>query len=312
MRGCLNFLAHADLSCTILHRTSNLPESRPVQHIHYIIHCMGHEMDIQQQVIQLLQQWQAQLWHFLPNVLSAVLILILFWLLALGSRWVSVRFDHRLTRSHVRVGRIVGWLAYGFFLISGVFLALDALHLTQFLTHMLAGAGIVGIVAGFAFKDIASNAFAGMLVNIQRPFTVGDWVEMDGVFGRVKTISLLTTAMEDVTGQMVYVPNHLIYNDCFKNYSTTGKWRVVIACGAGSTDDLARVQSVALDEVAKISQHLPDEPMDVCFKDISAAGCHFDVRFWIAFETHEQYLATVSEAVARLKSRFQTENISLL
>ena len=45
-------------------------------------------MDIRQQTTQLLQQWQTQLWQWVPNVVSAVLILLLFWLLALASRWL--------------------------------------------------------------------------------------------------------------------------------------------------------------------------------------------------------------------------------
>ena len=76
-------------------------------------------MDIRQQTTQLLQQWQAQLWHWVPNVVSAVLILLLFWLLALASRWLCVRFDHRISGGQVHVGRLLGWAVYVFFLVSG-------------------------------------------------------------------------------------------------------------------------------------------------------------------------------------------------
>ena len=269
-------------------------------------------MDIRQQTTQLLQQWQTQLWQWVPNVVSAVLILLLFWLLALASRWLCVRFDHRISGGQVHVGHLLGWAVYVFFLVSGAFLALDALKLTQFLTHMLAGAGIVGIVAGFALQDIAANAFAGMLVRLQRPFDAGQWVEVNSAFGQVREISMLTTAIDTPDGQTVYVPNQLIYRNNFKNYSTLGKRRVVIACGASLGDDLAQVQQLALAEINQIPGRLPGSGADFYWKDLSAAGCHFEVGFWIAFQEYSQYLAAVDEAVSRLKNRFATEKINLV
>lgn len=69
-------------------------------------------------------------------------------------------------------------MVYGAMCFSGVVLALEILNLASFITHMLAGAGIIGIIAGFALKDVASNAFAGFLLKSQRPFEVGQWVNI--------------------------------------------------------------------------------------------------------------------------------------
>ena len=270
-------------------------------------------MSSESQITHLLRQWRESLWQFLPHVLSAVLVLLLFWLLARLGRHMAARMDERLARmpGHLRVGRALGWALYGFFMLSGVFLALDALNLTGFLTHLLAGAGIEGIVSGFAFKDIASNLFAGLLVRSQRPFMLGDWVELNGAFGQVREITTLTTAIDTIQGRLVYVPNQLIYSANFTNYSRLGKARVVVKGGVSYGDDLAHVQTVALDEMRRMPCRLSDESVDFYFTDIGSSTYNFEVRFWIRYEGNAPYLAAMSEAIMRLKTRFDAEQIDL-
>lgn len=263
------------------------------------------------QVARLLAQWQQSIIHALPDIASAVLILLLFTVLAWLFRRASLRFYNRVFPGNPRAGQIIGMVAYGFFMLSGIFLALEVLDLAQFLTHLLAGAGIVGIIAGFAFKDIASNAFAGLLIKSQRPFDVGDWVGINGIYGVVETVGMVTTAVNTVKGQRVFVPNQLVYNNTFTNYSALGKQRVILQSGVSYGDDLAHVRTVALDEIGKIPMRLPDEEVDFYFTEISSSTYNFEVRFWIRFSQNKDSLEAMSEAVMQLKKRFEAENISI-
>ena len=104
-------------------------------------------------VTHALDTWQAQLWRALPDMVSALIVLVIFYVLA------AVRVYARLF-PHNKTGKLVGSLVYGAMCFSGVVLALEILKLAGFITHMLAGAGIIGIIAGFALKDVASNVFA--------------------------------------------------------------------------------------------------------------------------------------------------------
>lgn len=183
--------------------------------------------------------------------------------------------------------------------------------LTPFLMHMLAGAGIVGVVAGLALKDVVSNLFSGLLVRSQHLFALGDWVEVNNVFGQVVRAGTLTTTLENVAGQWVEVPNQLIYNQPVLNYSAKGKWHVIISCGVSYGDDLTRVRQVVVEELRQIRGVLAQEPIDCYFTEIGASTYQFDARYWIEFRHYADYLQARDEGIERLKNRFAAENISI-
>ena len=196
-------------------------------------------------------------------------------------------------------------------IVTGIFLSLEILGLESVLTKLLAGAGIVGIVAGFAFKDIASNAFAGFLLNMQKPFKEGDWVTIDNNFGTIKDIGWITTSIKTISGQEVFVPNQLIYNNSFTNYSTFKKRRVILQSGVSYGDDLDLVKKAALDEINQIESLLKKQGIDFYFTSIGGYAYNFEVRFWIKFNKQTDYLNAMSEAIMRIKRRFEQENISI-
>ena len=260
---------------------------------------------------QLLNKWGHSIVNFLPKILLAVLILVTFYFIAKTFKNLSLRFYSKVFKKQSEVAKLISIFIYFFFILSGIFLALEVLGLEGVLTKLLAGAGIVGIVAGFAFKDIASNAFAGFLLNMQRPFKNGDWVDIDGTFGTIKDIGGITTSIKTIAGQEVFVPNQLIYNNTFTNYSTFGKRRVIFSSGVSYGDDLDLVKLVSLEEVNKIDTVLKNEVIDFYFTEIGSYSYNFEVRFWIKFNHQKDYLNAMNEIIMRIKKRFEKEDISL-
>jgi len=249
--------------------------------------------------------------HVLPRIFMSLLVLLVFYILARLIRKYSLRFYERVLKTNNSMAQLISVVLYVVVMISGVFLALEVLGLENYVTKMLAGAGIVGIIAGFAFKDIASNMFSGMLVTLQKPFREGDWVSLDGVYGQVNNIGLITTSVKNISGQEVFVPNQLIYNATFTNFSSFNKRRIILKTGVSYGDDLDQVKQVALDEINQISALLKTEPIDFYFTDIGSYSYNFEVRFWIDFQQQTDYLKAMSEAIMRLKKRFEKENISI-
>ncbi len=259
----------------------------------------------------LLDKWQHSIFDYLPKMLLALMVLVVFYFIAKLFRNLSLKFYSRVFKKQADVAKIISVVVYFFFLLSGVFLTLGVLGLESVLTKLLAGAGIIGIVAGFAFKDIASNAFAGVLLNVQRPFRPNDWVEIDDNFGTIKDIGWITTSIKTISGQEVFVPNQVIYNNTFTNYSTFKKRRVILQSGVSYGDDLEHVKKVTLDEVQKIDSLLKDEIIDFYFTSIGNSTYNFEVRFWIQFTHQKDYLNAMSETIIRVKKRFEEENISI-
>lgn len=259
----------------------------------------------------LLMKWQESIVDFLPKVLLAVVVVILFYILARLLKKYSLKFYTRFFKKPSDVAKFISVAVYFFLLLSGVFIALEILGLESVLSKLLAGAGIVGIVAGFAFKDIASNAFGGILLNLQRPFKEGDWVKINEHFGTIEDMGWITTSMKTVSGEEVFIPNQLIYNTTFTNYSSFSKRRVIMQSGVSYGDDLEHVKRVALEEVQKINVILKNEVVDFYYTSIGSSTYNFEVRFWIKFVNQQDYMNAMSETIVRLKKRFEEEGISI-
>lgn len=263
------------------------------------------------QIDGILHQWKTAIFDYLPKLFLALFVLLAFYILANFIKKISVRFYQKIFKKKPEIINLISSAIYFLFILMGVFLALEILGLENTLSKLLAGAGIIGIIAGFAFKDIASNAFAGFLLNLQRPFKEGDWVTIDSSFGTILNIGWITTSVKTIEGQEVFVPNQLIYNNTFTNYSTFNKRRIILKSGVSYGDDLDFVKKVALEEVNKISSVLKNETIDFYFTDIGSSTYNFEVRFWIRFTHQKDYLSAMNEIIIRIKKRFEQENISI-
>lgn len=259
----------------------------------------------------ILAHWEKSVVAYLPNLFLGLVVLGLFFILAKLAKKYTLKLYTKAATKYIEIGYIVSTIIYIFFIASGVLLALQILGLEQVLTKLLAGAGVLGIIAGFAFKDVASNLFAGLLLKIQQPFGKDDWVEIDSTYGKVIEIGWITTNIKTVTGQQVFVPNQLIYNNTFTSYTAFHKRRIVFSSGVSYGDDLALVKAAALEEAAQVKSTLKDEPIDFYFTDIGSSTYNFELRFWIHFKNNIDYKQASSDIIMRIKKRFEQENISI-
>lgn len=260
---------------------------------------------------KLIKDWESSILSYLPKAFLAIVVLAAFYFIARFARKISLKFYSRTIKVHSDIAGIISSLVYFFFLLSGVFLALQIVGLERVLTKLLAGAGIVGIIAGFAFKDIASNIFAGLLLKMQHPFKKGDWVQIKDSYGAIMEVGWITTTIKTVPGQQVYVPNQVIYTDSFKNYSTFKKRRIILESGVSYGDDLDHVKNIALDEVKKVNELLPNEDIDFYFTSIGGSAYNFQLRFWISFSNNNDYQKAMSDIIMKIKKRFEEEGISI-
>jgi small conductance mechanosensitive channel len=113
---------------------------------------------------KILENWLSATWDFLPKIPLAAGIVILSVILAKIAKKLCLRFYADVSKTNSEINIIIASVIYFFVVLSGVFLALQVLGLEQVLTKLLAGAGILGIIAGFAFKDIASQCICRALI----------------------------------------------------------------------------------------------------------------------------------------------------
>ncbi len=179
----------------------------------------------------IIQSWQEAIIMYVPNLVLGVLVLVFFYFLASWFKKISYRIYTRNNKTQSQFAVIISTVIYIALLVSGVFLALEAMGLDDFLTKLLAGAGIVGIVAGFAFKDIVSNFFSGLLIKSQNPLRFNDWIQVKDAFGRVDHVGWITTTLRNPFGQLLYIPNQIVYSNVVTNYSRFRKRMVAFSGG---------------------------------------------------------------------------------
>jgi len=143
------------------------------------------------------------------SALKGALILASFWLVGAIGFGVVCRIGRA---RHVDkglaefLGRVIKVAA----LIVGAITALSEMGID--VRALITGLGLTGFAFGFAFKDIISNVLAGVLIIIYKPFQVGDQIKIKAYSGNVVSIDLRYTVL-NTDGDMVYVPNSLLFTD---------------------------------------------------------------------------------------------------
>ncbi len=95
----------------------------------------------------------------------------------------------------------------------------------------VAGLGIGGLAFALAAQDTLANLFGGMVITLDKPFTLGDWIETPSVEGVVEEISFRSTRVRTFAQALVHVPNASIVKEPITNWSRMGKRRVMFTLG---------------------------------------------------------------------------------
>lgn len=131
--------------------------------------------------------------------------------------------------------------------ITGVLIALDVLGATALVGAVLGSAGVMGIVIGFAFRDLAENQLAGVLLSLRRPFEPGDLIELEGFEGIVVTLNSRATILMTRDGNHVRLPNAMVFKSAMFNYTRNPKRRLQFELGVGNDEDLSAMRGVLAD-----------------------------------------------------------------
>lgn len=261
-------------------------------------------------LIDKMQGWLEAFMLKLPNIVVAILVIILFWILA---KYVS-KFVRTVLMRHVRqesIKAMAGKLGFAFTIIIGFFLALGILDLDKVLTTILAGAGVVGLAIGLALQGTLSNTFSGIMLAFLPKIQLGDWVETNGYAGKVEEISLRSVTITEADNNHVMIPNSKIVDSPFKNYSQTRRSRVVINCGVGYEDDLEQVEQLTIQTLAELFKQDAGEDVEFYYQEFGDSSINFMVRFWVDARKKKDMLVAQNIAIKAIRKAFATNGINI-
>ena len=161
-------------------------------------------------------------------------------------------------------------------------IALFGIAATVVLQERIVAATAVGaVVIGFALQDTLGNLFAGLAIQIEKPFRVGHWVQLAGKDGIVSEITWRATKIRTKSGNLVIVPNSMLSKDMITNYSEPSPLtRLEVEVGASYDATPHDVKSTILDALAHEPLILREPAPQVLLVDFAASAVTYRVWVW--------------------------------
>lgn len=195
-------------------------------------------------------------------------------------RLLAPRIASEILRASLRRGLTVVVFAFS------VYFGLEVAGLTGLAATVVGGTGLIGLALGFAFRDIAENFLSGVLLSVQRPFRIGDTIEVDGYLGVVQRVSSHGTTLLDFDGNAIELSNTTAYKGAVRNYTRNPKTRIELSVGVGYDMPARAAQEIVLAEI-RASEVVLDDPEPIALvTDLGDSSVGITVYFWIDGTKH--------------------------
>lgn len=257
-----------------------------------------------------LAEWLDSLILGLPNFILAILVFIIFLLIA---RYASKVLDN-LLKYKVRqdsIRHITTKVFKVIIVLIGFFIALNVLNLDTLLTSVLAGAGVVGLAIGLALQGTLNNTFSGVILSFLPELQIGDWIETNGYSGFVTEINLRSFVIKEADNNFVVIPNSKLIEEPFKNFSRTTRSRVMLDCGVAYDSDLELVQKLTIETMQRLFPQSGNEEVEFMYNEFADSSINFVVRFWTDVVKRKDILVAKNKAIIALKKTFDEHDINI-
>ena len=175
-------------------------------------------------------------------------------------------------------------------------------------TTMLAGAGVAGVVIGFALQDSLANLAAGFFILATRPFDVDDVIRTGTVIGTVKAMWMANTTIITFDGRRLLIPNRMIWSDIIENRSVEPLRRTDFTVRVGYEEDINRAIDILLD-LTKGEKRVLDQPETAVFvSEWADSWVEIAVRPWAL---NEDWWPLLKDMPRLVVLRFAEEGIKI-
>jgi len=250
-----------------------------------------------------------RLWYASLQVLPMVCIgLVVLFLCFMSARPLA----NLLTKPFVSANQsqlvqiVLGRVIFLFIILFGFYFFLRIAGLTQVAVAIISGTGVIGLVIGFAFKDIAENFIASLLLSVQRPFQISDVIEVNGQKGVVQKMTARATTLVDFDGNHIQIPNATIYTNVIKNWTANPLARGSFLLGIGYDASIRKSQSLSMDILTNHEAVLTDPEPQVLVESLGSATINLRIYYWVDQRTHSG--AKVGSIMMRLIMRELEKN----
>ncbi|WDT87673.1 mechanosensitive ion channel family protein [Alteromonas sp. 009811495] len=247
----------------------------------------ANEIDVNQNSLSNAQSLLAELWsnfiYRLPGLAVGVLVMVIFITLATPLSRLLVKPLTRATTSPL-LRSVIQRSISTVVVLLGIYLFLFLAGLTGFAIAVVSGTGVVGLILGFAFRDIAENFISSLLLTVQRPFRIGDIVQINEFTGIIQKVTARATTLVDFDGNHIQIPNATIYKGVIKNLTANPLMRGNFIVGVGYDANVQQAQQIAQSVIASQSNVLIDPEPQVLIDNLGSSTYNIKVYFWVDVE----------------------------
>ncbi len=215
-----------------------------------------------------------------PGLIAATIFLILTWIV---KKVVMKVFDKTLVQhSHMRpslvraLKAIIGSGIWGVGILIAAMIAMPSLTPAK----LLAGLGVGSIAIGLVFKDTFENFLAGLLILLRKSMRIDDYIECEGIEGCVKEITMRDTYIRKTNGELVIVPNGILYSNPLRVITDWDLRRITLVCGVAYDEDVDASREVIRKAVESAKTVSKEKPIQIFAKEFGASSIDFEVSWW--------------------------------
>jgi small conductance mechanosensitive channel len=197
---------------------------------------------------------------------------------------------------------VVYWitLAFGLMVVLS-FLGID-------ITPLFALVGGAAFIIAFAMQDTLANLAAGLMIMINRPFDVGDYVDTAGINGTIKGVSIASTTLVTPDNQIHIVPNSKVWGDIITNVTSSETRRIDLVFGIGYDDNIETAQKVLEELVASHPLTLDDPAPVIRVSELADNSVNFICRPW---SKTSDYWTVYWDLTRQVKEAFDAAGVSI-
>lgn len=253
--------------------------------------------------------------QWVSKIFRSLIIFSISWGLFNFSSASSAVFEKIRDRYGLNMDQIlIPFLSKGIqFIIIAISFSIIAQEFNYDVNGFVAGLGLGGLAFALAAKDAIANFFGGIVIIMERPFSIGDWIQTSNVEGTVEDITFRSTKIRAFTQALVTVPNATLANSVITNWSKMGKRRVDFHLGIQHDTPKHKIESVVSQIESFIKSHpgVHEESILVKFDQFDGNSLDLFIYFFTKSTVWGDYLEVKENVNFKILEILEEEDVSL-
>lgn len=239
--------------------------------------------------------------------LKVVYILLAWILTVIINKLVQSIIIKKLTKkSEVHTKKLVSKLTSYLIFLVGIIVIFSIMGIRP--ESIITSLGLFSVAIGFAAQTSLSNVISGFFILFEKPFKIGDAVEINGYIGEILSVDLMSVSMRTFDNVLVRIPNETVLKASIKNFVRFDIRRLSITVGISYSADIQKAKE-AIERFLDSSEYVLKEPKYIIMtKELADSSVNLNILVWI---DRKEYFTAYDAIVSGIKKALDREGIEI-